>query len=552
MEAENSQSMEHPSVGSQYTDILATMIKQKMVAGPFSSPPFKDFRSNSLFTVQQETKHRPILNLSWPPQESFNDAICEERVRKIDMCTITQVAGLIKSIGPGVVMSKIDQKSAYKNVGSKPSQWRLVGFKWLGKYFVELRLVFGSGTSPAIYDDFSGSFTALVRAESHTDRRFILRQLDDQICLTPSLEQNKAFVDAYLRLAAEVNLSLAGTEDKDKTFLFQSSGKILGVMFCGKTSTWRFDDQKILRFQRILMEALNRPRCKLQLLQSVLGVMNTTIQLCPTLRAFRTPILHDLTAAYYFSPTILSTNTVDCLNGWLKMLSDLKHSFPIPDFVFTAPEDALCVISDAAGLSRTENFSCNIGVGAAAFVSSSKKIFIACSEFWDTNFIKHSYDLQGKFIGNKTTTLEVMGTALILFHCAILLPNSIVKIQCDNIAVVFGLLNGRCKEDSWASMFISAILFVVTSLECKIVPEHCLRLSSTPAVIADLLSRDDIKGKKMVSRLQVPVTSGWPRSMSDWMVNPTYNENFKHSLLRDFKEKIQNPSGKLVFGHLFS
>ena len=101
-------------------------------------------------------------------------------------------------------------------------------------------------------------------------------------------------------------------------------------------------------------------------------------------------------------------------------------------------------------------------------------------------------------------------------------------------------------------MFISAVIYVTSCLECKIIPEHCPRLSSDPAVIADLLSRDDIQGREMVIRLRVPVTSCWPKSMVSLMINPTYNEDFKQELLDDFRDFILNP-GRLVFGHhLFS
>ncbi len=156
--------------------------------------------------------------------------------------------------------------------------------------------------------------------------------------------------------------------------------------------------------------------------------------------------------------------------------------------------------------------------------------------------------LEEWIIGNKTTTLEVMGTYDFDFlQCGRLLKNLTVRIRCDNIAVVYGLLIGRSKDDVWASMFFSAIIYV-TCLECKIIAEHCPRLSSNPAAIVDLLSRDDIQGREMVIRLRVPVTSCWPKSMVSLMINPTYNEDFKQELLDDYRDFILYP-GRLVFGH---
>lgn len=48
---------------------------------------------------------------------------------------------------------------------------------------------------------------------------------------TLTLEQNKAFVDLYLRFAPEMNLSLAGTEDNDKSFNFTTLVKLMGLCF---------------------------------------------------------------------------------------------------------------------------------------------------------------------------------------------------------------------------------------------------------------------------------------------------------------------------------
>ena len=64
MEATNNKSMLQPVIGQQYTDTLASMVKSGIVAGPFLKPPLDDFRSNSLFAIEQNDKLRPILNLS--------------------------------------------------------------------------------------------------------------------------------------------------------------------------------------------------------------------------------------------------------------------------------------------------------------------------------------------------------------------------------------------------------------------------------------------------------------------------------------------------------
>ena len=148
--------------------------------------------------------------------------------------------------GPGCYMSKLNQKNTYKNIGVTPTQYRLEGFRWLGRYFIEVCLVFGSASAPSQYDTVSGAFTSVVRALSQTKRSNLERALDDQVCISKSLHDNKKFVTKYIETAKEIKLPLAEPSDPEKTFLFQTKGKILGVVFCTISMTWLFDERKIV------------------------------------------------------------------------------------------------------------------------------------------------------------------------------------------------------------------------------------------------------------------------------------------------------------------
>ena len=455
------------------------------------------------------------------------------------MANPRDISTLILQEGPGCFMSKLDQKNAYKNIGVTPTQYRLQGFSWLGRYFVEICLIFGSAAAPSQYDTVSGAFTSVVRALSQTKRSNLKRALDDQVCISKCLHDNKKFVTKYIETAKEINLPLADPSDPEKTFLYQTKGKILGVVFCTKTMTWSFDERKINKFMFCLQETKNRPVCSLRQLQRSLGVIESILLLTPILKCFKTPVIRDLKRAYKKSPIVLSSQTIFNIHGWLHALEALKSGFPLVDIHEKPPEDSLCLIADAAGLANGDKMSHNIGVGVAIFVKSTEDIFVACSERWDNKFIQSSFDDKDKFIGNKSTTLETLGVILALFHAAKNAQNNHVILQCDNIAVIYALLNGRSKTDSWADMFISALLFVSISLQCKIWPQHCPRLSSKPAVVADLLSRDDEKGRKFVSHLHIPVLKGWPPCISDWMKNPRLDDNFRFNLLRDFRAKLQ-------------
>lgn len=385
----------------------------------------------------------------------------------------------------------------------------------------------------------------MIKALTKTNPIHIPRALDDQICITASKEENERFILKYLQVAKQICLPMADLADKNKAFLFKTKGRILGVEFDTSDMTWTLDDDKIHHYMFYLQEAKNKAKCSLNLLRRIIGMINSVTLLCPILRCYTAPILLDVKRAYRSSPIILSASCVLHINGWLNVLEALKSRFPLGGLVEKPHESAIYMISDAAGLSTASTLTFNIGVGAAIFEGKSGRVTYACSDRWDPNFIQYTFDPTGKFIGNKTTTLEAMGLILPLYHHAKHIMNKDIVIQCDNIAVVYALEKGRSKTDNWASMFVGALIFVATVLQCRLWPIHCKRLSTTPAMVADLLTRDDLKGRDQVARMKIPVITGWPSAVKRWMQDPRLSDDFRLSLLNDFQDKIKQ--GNLPF-----
>ena len=69
-----------PSSVNNCADQLATMVKDRIISGPFVDPPVKDFRTNPLFVVERNNETRTILDLSSPVGRCYNEAIDEHRI----------------------------------------------------------------------------------------------------------------------------------------------------------------------------------------------------------------------------------------------------------------------------------------------------------------------------------------------------------------------------------------------------------------------------------------------------------------------------------------
>jgi hypothetical protein len=61
--------------------------QKDVVIGPFEGPSRKKFCINSLVAIIQKSKIRQILNLKVPVGSVFNEAVNENRTRKLDMCS---------------------------------------------------------------------------------------------------------------------------------------------------------------------------------------------------------------------------------------------------------------------------------------------------------------------------------------------------------------------------------------------------------------------------------------------------------------------------------
>jgi len=138
--------------GERLTDAVASWVRKGMVAGPYSRAPLKGFRINPLMVVAQKGKVRPIMNLSGPKGRAYNEAVEECSLKKLTMSSARQFGDAIKAAGRGAVSAKYNISEAYKLIPAAKSQWRLLGFKWLGKWFYDKTTVFGSKAALSQFD----------------------------------------------------------------------------------------------------------------------------------------------------------------------------------------------------------------------------------------------------------------------------------------------------------------------------------------------------------------------------------------------------------------
>ena len=323
--------------------------------------------------------------------------------------------------------------------------------------------------------------------------------------------------------------------DGNKAFIDQPAGTILGVYFDVPTLSWSLDSRKIDNYIASLDKVKTAYKVSLKSLQSVNGIINTITTHCPAMKFYRTPIIDDIKVATVVGHAIfISKATKSILTVWQKLLHDLREGFPIPDRNFN-PVYKFKFITDAAGIAAGKSPEFHIGVGAVGVLEvDSPDYWFVSQAVWPVNFITSTYDEKGAFIGNKSTTLEILGWFPPLYHNRKSLNNAAVKIFVDNSASMHAFNAGRCRLDAWASFLISSLAFVLMYKQCYLDIQHCPRLSTDGATLADALTRADRKGKAAVADLQLPLHEGWPPTLLTWMDKPYFDDRFQWDLLTDF------------------
>ena len=208
--------------------------------------------------VVQKSKVRPILNLSSPKTNSFNDAINPFSIKKIGMSSAKLFGQTIFEAGKNAIITKSDICDAYKLIPGHPSQWNLFGFKWLGKYFYDITTVFGSKSAPANFDALPETLVNIICSQENIPRKWVHRQLDDIPVVSP---QNKHFAEnfetAYKNLCKTLNIPLAEACPKfEKSFGPSKKGTVLGIEFNTENLTWSLPQEKFVSTTNLIDEFL--------------------------------------------------------------------------------------------------------------------------------------------------------------------------------------------------------------------------------------------------------------------------------------------------------
>ena len=254
-------------------DLIDIEVAKGYVIGPFADIPFSNYRINPIGIAvgKYSQKKRLIVDLSAPHDMEFNPSI-NELIDKEDFSlqyvNIDDAIRIIKQMGHGSLLIKTDITDAFKTIPMLPELWPFHGVKWDNKYYFFKQLVFGSRSSPKIFDTLSRAICWI--ATNNYDIRNILHLLDDFLVVVPPEQDPHSIMSRFLGIFHSLNIPLS----EKKTEGPATKLEYLGIFLDSEKMEASLPSEKISRILEILDTVKMRSSCTKRELLSLLGHLN--------------------------------------------------------------------------------------------------------------------------------------------------------------------------------------------------------------------------------------------------------------------------------------
>ena len=447
----------HPSALNFPEDIeyyIETERGFEALGGPYGSPPFTYMQTSPLMTKPKKdaTHRRVIMDLSWPPMYSINDAIKGKEYVDGDMTitlpTIEYMEGRILELGQGAYLYKTDLARGYRQLRVDPSDWPLLGFMHEGKYYFDICPPFGLRTSALCMQR-----TAEAISWIHGKKGYISRPYLDDF---GGAEASKETAETALRVLQEIMAELGVHEAKHKICQPAQQMTWLGLWYDTIAMKISIPEKKLEEIMEILHTWEGKKRASQREMQQLLGLLQFVAGVSPPARAFTNRMLANLREMPKQGTESLSLGFKSDLRFFLDLLPDYNGiriigKTPVPC------QDKLVLDACLTG--------CGAYTGEAYYAE----------EFPDgVQQAKHSI-----------AHLELLNVVVALKTWANEWRGHTVQVSCDNMNACLAVQSSRSK-DPFIQHCIREIFVWRVSFDVDLAIVHCPGRNMTRA---DALSR---------------------------------------------------------------
>ena len=314
---------------------IAKELERGHTAGPFLVPPWDDLHCSPVGAVpKKDGSCRIILDLSQPKGMSINEGIDKEEFI-VQYTHFDRAIELVRDAGQGCFMSKADVKHAFRLLPVRPEDWKLLGFKFDELYFVDVRLSFGSRSSPGIFNDFADLICWILQYVKNLPRTI---HYSDDFFLVSDNHWQRASAD-LMRLRdtfSEINTPLAA----EKLFGPLTCITFLGIEINSKDMCMSIPDEKFQELIVLLPSWKEKRKCTKRELLSLIGVLGYASKVVQPGRMFvRRLIDLSTTVEKYHYHIYLNSEARADIQWWIDFLPYLRKRSFIPESKKTLSTD---------------------------------------------------------------------------------------------------------------------------------------------------------------------------------------------------------------------
>ncbi|KAM3936673.1 uncharacterized protein RB166_018270 [Leptodactylus fuscus] len=378
------------------------------MAGPFSEPPFLNFRVSPLGLVPKKEagKYRLIHHLSFPPGESVNDGIPKEE-SAVSYVSFDRAVSLVVKAGRGALLAKSDIESAFRLLPVHPNCYHLLGCQFGGFFYYDMCLPMGCSISCRYFEMFSTFLEWVVRQESGASS--VIHYLDDFLFVGPAGSPTCQYLlDTFRYFAAYFGVPLA----RDKTEGPVTSLSFLGIGIDTERMLLHLPQDKLSRLCADVDFCLSSRKVPLSRLQSLLGQLTFACRIFPMGRVFSRRLAMATSGVRLPHHYVRITKVLrDDLKVWKSFLLDYSGLSCFPEGELTNSD--LQLFTDASGA---------VGYGA---VFGSHWSFSEWPPVWSSLGLTRNLTLLELF--PIVVALELWGPAM---------ANKRILFWCDNESAV--------------------------------------------------------------------------------------------------------------------
>ena len=446
--------------GNKVTQAVTLERSRGHTAGPFLVPPFPCLHCSPLGAApKKDGTVRLVLDLSSPRGASVNDDISKDDFA-VSYSSFDEAVQMVREVGSGAFMAKLDIKHAFRLCPVRLDQLHLLGFTWEGFYFVDLRLPFGSRSSPFIFNQFADLLAWIFMFVGSIT--FLLHYLDDFLIVAASRTTCGTNMHTMLAICDYLGVPVA----HDKTVGPETCLTYLGIEIDAVEQVMRLPDDKLRKLSQLLSAWTSKRKCTKRDLLSLIGSLSFAAKVVQPGRLFLRRLIH------------LST-TVDRLSHFLYIDAEARadilwwHSFLQQwngvQFIPAPPisSQEILLASDAS----------KIGIGA-----------VFGSAWFSTPLPPHISQLH-------INILELFAVFAAIRTWGQHWENQHLLFLCDNNCVVHVAKTGSCK-DKIMMRILRAMFYFTVRRNIRITFQHIPGIDNLQS---DLLSRLQVQRFRQLS-----------------------------------------------------